>query len=130
MTEKLLKMLVVLLGVMTVTGTVLIVLMAPRPPAEFVRAAAEECRSNLRVIDEGKCIAAIKFDLTNGAVVTREQVTQCLPFDFPACPEGGEYRVNAMGRLPECSRGGAHALPPDYGKPEITSTGPARDPGR
>jgi hypothetical protein len=42
--------------------------------------------------------------------------------DFPECPDGGAYRINPIGSLPECSRGGAHSLPADYGEPAAAPT--------
>lgn len=113
-------------------------------PAFDGRGREEECRLNLRNIDRAKFFAALEHRLPHGAAVPREWLLVYLDQTFPACPAGGEYRVNPVGSPPTCSRGGRHALPPEMprhaaepppaGSGETnelpTSTGPAPDPDR
>jgi len=70
------------------------------------------CINNLRWIDEAKEALALERKLTNGALVTEDQVRACLKDGvIPRCPQGGKYSINPIGEDPTCSIP-EHKLPP------------------
>ena len=70
------------------------------------------CINNLRQIDAAKQQWALEKNKTTAAVPTAQDL---LPYftdgNFPVCPSGGTYTINAVGELPSCSITG-HDLPP------------------
>ena len=69
------------------------------------------CINNLRQIDAAKREWALENNKTAGAVPTAQDL---LPYftdgQFPVCPAGGTYTINAVGVPPTCSVPG-HVLP-------------------
>jgi len=66
------------------------------------RKSQSSCVANLRMIDGAKATLAADQKLTNGAVVTKEQL---LPYlrEWPACPKGGQYSIGKITESPKCS---------------------------
>jgi hypothetical protein len=63
-----------------------------------------KCISNLREIDAAKNELALGHNLTNGAVVTMDELTNYLPHgEIPKCPSGGTYTTGKIGETPICS---------------------------
>lgn len=61
------------------------------------------CITNLRMIDGAKMVFAADRGLTNGAVVTKEQLIPYL-HEWPQCPSGdGQYSIGKIGDSPKCS---------------------------
>jgi hypothetical protein len=62
------------------------------------------CIDNLREIDAAKNELALEHNLTNGTVVTVNQVTNYLIHGImPKCPSGGIYIIGKIGETPICS---------------------------
>jgi hypothetical protein len=69
------------------------------------------CRNNLRQLDGAKVACEGDHGLTNGAIVTKEQLLPYLgrqyrPNDdsrWPVCPNGGGYTIGKIGESPSCS---------------------------
>ena len=81
------------------------------PPSQ-----ASICINNLRQIDEAKNSWVLEHNLTNGASLAADQLTNYFrEGEMPACPSGGIYSVGIVGKVPTCSLGTtvtpAHALP-------------------
>jgi hypothetical protein len=71
------------------------------------------CRNNLRCIDNAKEQFAVQHNSTNGTVITEADITQFMKgFKMPICPENGQYRINAYGVSPSCSRHGVYPMLP------------------
>jgi prolyl-tRNA editing enzyme YbaK/EbsC (Cys-tRNA(Pro) deacylase) len=69
------------------------------------------CVNNLRQIDAAKQQWALEKNKTDAAVPTAQDLLPYLPGgNFPVCPAGGVYTINAVGELPSCSVTG-HDLP-------------------
>jgi hypothetical protein len=69
------------------------------------------CINNLRQIDAAKQQWALEKNKTDAAVPTAQDLLPYLPGgNFPVCPAGGAYTINAVGELPSCSITG-HDLP-------------------
>jgi hypothetical protein len=75
----------------------------------FVKARATSqqnaCINNLRIIDAAKQQWALEKGKKDGDVPTQDDL---LPYlgrngQFPRCPQGGTYTINAIGELPTCS---------------------------
>ena len=60
------------------------------------------CVANLRMLDGAKVALVASLKLTNGAVVTKEQLLPDLP-EWPVCPQGGQYTIGKIGESPKCS---------------------------
>jgi len=76
---------------------------------------SSSCINFLRLLDSGKQQLALEKQLPPGTVVEAKDVE---PFvsrsgqnNFPKCPAGGIYTLNAIGQLPTCSIKG-HVLMP------------------
>ncbi len=71
---------------------------------ERVIAVGTHCSNNLMQIDSAKVNAAGALGLSQGAMVTPEQMA---PYLFrnqvPTCPGNGTYFVNPLGVKPTCS---------------------------
>lgn len=71
----------------------------------------EACIANLKLIEAAKLQWAIDHNKTENDIPT---VQDLQPYfkdgDFPTCPAGGTYTINALGEPPTCSIPG-HALP-------------------
>jgi len=63
------------------------------------------CYNNLRKIDAAKYQLAEKNNLTNGTVVTSEQISPYIEGGFASlkCAEHGQYVINPIGTEPRCS---------------------------
>ena len=63
------------------------------------------CFNNLRTIDGAKNELAEKNNLTNGTVVTSEQISPYIQGGFASlkCVERGEYIINPIGIEPRCT---------------------------
>jgi septal ring factor EnvC (AmiA/AmiB activator) len=71
----------------------------------------EICINHLRQIDAAKNQWALENNKTNGATPTAQDIAPYLTNgNFPSCPAGGLYSINAIGEPPTCSLAG-HALP-------------------
>lgn len=69
------------------------------------------CINNLRQIDAAKQQWALEKNKTTEAVPTTQDLLPYFPDgNFPVCPAGGAYSINAVGELPSCSIPG-HDLP-------------------
>ena len=73
---------------------------------------ARVCQENLRIIDEAKEQLALVEGLSGGTVVEWDQLYvagdrgKCyLDHGIPACPASGDYILNPISTLPECSVG-------------------------
>ena len=64
---------------------------------------ATGCPANLRAIYLAKAMLADDKKLTNGIVVTKEELLPYLYGDWPRCPQGGEYSIGRIGDPPRCS---------------------------
>lgn len=64
------------------------------------------CIRNLQWIEGSKKIAAQEHALKPGATVTRQELNNYIIGEFPTCPSGGTYTINAIGTLPTCSVSG------------------------
>ena len=75
-------------------------------------AKRNRCINQLRMIDSAKEQTAMERHLTDGAVVTGEQISGYLRGGWKGtkCPAGGTYKINAIGKNPECSVPG-HKFP-------------------
>jgi hypothetical protein len=75
-------------------------------------ANANTCINSLRTIEAAKDQWALEKQKTATDVPTAQDL---LPYfkdgNFPICPDGGSYSINAAGELPTCSIQG-HVLPP------------------
>lgn len=73
--------------------------------------ARNACINNLRMIDAAKEQWALEHNLADGAVADPNGISQYIRgARLPVCPAGGVYKINAIGRNPECSVPG-HRLP-------------------
>src|SRR5437879_2435476 len=63
------------------------------------------CFNNLREIDAAKEQLTLKNNLTNGVVVTAEQISPYIAGGFASleCAEKGTYTINPIGTEPRCS---------------------------
>lgn len=63
------------------------------------------CFNNLRKLDAAKAELAEEKNLTNGTVVTREQLSPYVEGGFATleCAEHGKYIINAIGTEPRCT---------------------------
>ncbi len=69
------------------------------------------CINNLRQIDAAKQQWALEKSKTAEAVPAAQDLLPYFPDgNFPVCPSGGTYTINAVGELPSCSFSG-HDLP-------------------
>ncbi len=73
---------------------------------------ARVCQENLRILDEAKEQLALVEGLNGGTLVSWDQLyvagdrTKCyLDRGIPVCPADGEYILNPISTLPECSVG-------------------------
>jgi hypothetical protein len=66
------------------------------------RKSQSSCIANLRMIDGAKVALATDQKLTNGTVVTKDQLLRYLR-EWPACPEGGQYSIGNIAESPKCS---------------------------
>jgi len=66
------------------------------------RKSQSSCVANLRMLDGAKATLAADRKLTNGTLVTKEQL---LPYlrEWPACPQGGQYSIGKIAESPKCS---------------------------
>lgn len=74
--------------------------------------SAAACRENLKRIESAKRAVASEKAITVGAV-SRDDVAKKLGGAFPACPSGGTYNINDLGRMPTCSIGSGSSGPSD-----------------
>ena len=85
--------------------------MNPAAPAGGAADPQARCIANLRALDAAKEQCALERNLADGAAVKEEWLAPFLKDGkLPACPAGGAYRVNLVGKPPTCSAEG-HALP-------------------
>ncbi len=74
-------------------------------------AAAGTCINYLRLIDAAKQQWALEKNKTPNDVPLPQEITPYIPGgQFPQCPSGGRYTMNAVNKAPTCSIPG-HALP-------------------
>jgi hypothetical protein len=74
-------------------------------------AAAGTCINYLRLIDAAKQQWALEKGKNSGDVPMPQEIIPYLPGgQFPQCPSGGRYTMNAVSKAPTCSIPG-HALP-------------------
>lgn len=70
------------------------------------KAKMERCISNLRIIEAAKDQYCIENGLTNGTIVTKEQINKYIlmgGFERLFCPSGGKYQINPFGSNATCS---------------------------
>jgi hypothetical protein len=99
-------------------GTILIApigLMAGIALPSFMNARTvsshNSCINNLRQIDAAKEQWALEAGKKNGDEASIPGISQYIKGNkLPVCPQGGTYKVNAIGANPECSFPG-HQLP-------------------
>lgn len=72
------------------------------------RAQAIACKNNLRQIELAKKQWAQENNKPDSATPTRQDLRSFLN-NFPTCPSGGKYTINALSEKPECSHPG-HSL--------------------
>ena len=76
-----------------------------------VQSQAAGCINNLRVLEAAKQQWAMQNFKPPGSLPTMADITPFLPNNaVPACPGGGVYTLNAIGRMPTCNLPG-HILP-------------------
>jgi hypothetical protein len=69
------------------------------------------CIANLRIIKAAKNVWAFEHNAGTDDIPTEKDLLPYIPGgDFPTCPSGGTYSINAVGEPPTCSYPG-HALP-------------------
>ena len=74
------------------------------------QAAVNTCINNLRQIDAAKQQWALERQKTPDAVPQPQEISQYFPNgQFPQCPAGGRYTLNAVSNAPTCSIAG-HVL--------------------
>jgi hypothetical protein len=73
------------------------------------RAQEVSCINNLRMIDSAKDQWAIENSKSTGDAVTGADIADYIRGGVPVCPQGGEYKLNAIGEKPTCSVPG-HSL--------------------
>lgn len=89
------------------------------PPDDAAK--AKKCQENLKKLDGAKEQLALEFRKAMDTTVTMQNLldpnnsgrpNQGYLKRAPECPAGGEYKLNAIGREPECSLGApkGHAL--------------------
>ena len=61
------------------------------------------CTNNLRMLDAAKEQHAMMANLSEGALVTADQLSEYLFGGMPECPEGGIYTLGPVGTPPSCS---------------------------
>lgn len=62
------------------------------------------CMDNLMLIDHAKEEIAAARSLTNGAIITEQDIAPyCKNGKLPVCPKGGHYTLNPIGKSPACS---------------------------
>lgn len=74
------------------------------------KARALQCINNLRQIDAAKAQWALEKQKPAGSVPTAADIAPYLGNKMPACPDNGQYSINAVGSNATCSTPG-HALP-------------------
>ena len=67
-----------------------------------------QCMNNLRQIELAKKQWATDNNKPDSATPTRQDLRTFLN-NFPTCPSGGKYSINAISEKPECSHPG-HGL--------------------
>jgi len=76
---------------------------------EFKRARTESarvsCPANLKAIEGAKAAWAVENKMDSNAVPTSAQLFGPTNYirDFPVCPQGGTYTLNAVGQKASCS---------------------------
>jgi len=67
------------------------------------------CRNNLRMIDDVKEQAALTLNYKAGDTLTEQDISSYLRGGFSglACPKGGHYTINPVGKESECSEHGS-----------------------
>lgn len=65
---------------------------------------AAECRGNLERIESAKRAVANELAIPSGDV-PENRVLAALGGSLPVCPDGGRYKINAVGFTPTCSIG-------------------------
>jgi hypothetical protein len=73
------------------------------------RAQRIQCVNNLRQIELAKKMWASDNNKPDSATPTRQDLRSFLNNNFPTCPSGGKYTINAVSEKPECSHPG-HGL--------------------
>lgn len=69
------------------------------------------CANNLRMIEHGKQVVAIKMNVMAGAAVDAAEVVKYIVGGAPVCPDAGAYTYGNDGTDPVCGSGLAgHAL--------------------
>jgi hypothetical protein len=81
-------------------------------PAAVAQGAVSSCFSNLRQLDGAKQQWALENRKTAEAIPSAQDVMPYLK-EFPKCPAGGNYILNAVQSHPACSVPG-HALPKTF----------------
>jgi hypothetical protein len=64
------------------------------------------CGNSLRQIRDAKNAMAMELNLTNGTVITEQELARyCGRPDakLPTCPRGGTYTIGPIGTVPVCS---------------------------
>jgi prepilin-type N-terminal cleavage/methylation domain-containing protein len=96
-----------LIEIMIVVAIIGLLAAVAMPAMARSRATAQRkaCFRNLQQIDAAKELWAIENQKMDGASVRRSDITPYLRnSQMPACPSGGTYRVQRLGRDPYCSR--------------------------
>ena len=73
------------------------------------RAQRIQCVNNLHQIELAKKMWASDNNKPGSATPTRQDLRSSLNNNFPTCPSGGKYTINAVSEKPECSHPG-HSL--------------------
>lgn len=80
----------------------------------FIRARetsrSRTCIANLRRIEGAKEQAAMELRMVGADVPTQAQLEPNYLKDWPECPSGGDYVINAVNANPTCTTGGVHTL--------------------
>lgn len=74
---------------------------------------AKQCRHNLEIIDNAKRKVAQAKGMAVGRLTWKDIQGEFPGGRRPVCPAGGEYRLNDVGTMPECSIGSNGTLPPE-----------------
>jgi len=87
----------------------IIMLLSAIAVPNFIRARdtaqRNSCINNLRMIDAAKQQWALEKEKGSAATPTMDDIGQYLGTmqSMPECPKGGDYEINSMSDLPECS---------------------------
>lgn len=110
----------IVLGISGIVGIAVIGMLAAIAIPNFViarnTAQMNACINNLRQLDGAKQQWALEQKKEITDTPTKNEVAAYIKGEYPTCPAGGIYTINAVGQDPTCSIP-SHRLPPSPALP-------------